>query len=604
MSHLLRLFGFARQYWGWAVIALTGMFCVSFFSALQAYLIKPLFDDLLLSGSQAASDSAGVIVWLDDRYNAYLAFAAERGWNIRVAVAVLIFLVMILKNVWMFLSRYAFAVVGLSMVQDIRRHLYNRLIGMPLKFFSTSNTGELVSRIVSDVIFIQQAMAERFGDLIQESVTLAALLALIFSINVKLAFFSLVITPLTLYPIVRFSRSLRKASHRSQEEMANMAGILTETFQGNRIVKAFTAESYEKGRFQSIAGRHLKANLKARLIQALNSPIVETLGILLALAMFVYAGHEINKGAMTVGEFTSFLAALFMMYAPIKKLNKVNLALQQAVVAADRVFLLTDMEDEFATDGSEPFPGLRETIRYENVSFFYTKEKGPALRDITLDLRKGEIVAIVGASGSGKSTLCSLLPRFYDPSEGTITIDGVDLRQFTKQSLREQIGIVTQENILFNDTVFHNIAYAMEHVTREKVKEAVQAAFALEFIEELPDGLDTVIGEGGLTLSGGQRQRLSIARAIAKDPPILILDEATSSLDSESEKLVQCALQSLLEGRTTLIIAHRLSTIKHADRIVVLEGGKIKEEGKHAELMEKNGTYAAMVRMQMFEEEQ
>ncbi|HPR65420.1 MAG TPA: ABC transporter transmembrane domain-containing protein [Thermoanaerobaculia bacterium] len=602
MKNIFRMLRFAKTYWVWAVMALMGMLLVSAFATLQAYLIKPLFDDLLLGGSQGPVDSAGIVQWLDSLYAHTITWFKGMGVSERPAVAILIFVVMIFNNFFMFLSHYSFAVVGLSMVQDIRKFLYRRLTYMPLRFFSLSSTGELVSRIISDVLFIESAMAERLGDIVQESIKLLGLLLLIVSINMKLSAFALIIAPLTLYPIIRFSRSLRKSSRRSQEEMARMAGLLTETFQGSLIVKAFNAENHENNRFLLTADRHLHANLRARLVQSISAPVIETLGIMLALGMFLYAGHEISQGRMSIGEFSSFLGAIFMMYAPIKKLNKVNLALQQASVAADRVFALTDMEDEFIADGTRPFPGVSEEITFEDVRFLYTEEKGEVLRGVTFQVKRGQVIAIVGSSGAGKSTLSLLLPRFYDATAGRIAIDGVDIQEFQKQSLRDKMGIVTQQTILFNDTVLSNIAYASPSTDPQKVREAAKAAYALEFIENLPRGFDTIIGESGVTLSGGQRQRLSIARALAKDPPILILDEATSSLDSESETLVQKALDTLMVGRTTLVIAHRLSTVKHADKIIVLDNGRVIEEGTHTELMARGGHYAGMVRMQMFEE--
>jgi subfamily B ATP-binding cassette protein MsbA len=574
------------------------MVAVSVTSMLQAYLVKPLFDDVLLGGAQAGSfvKASPLIRSLQGHYEAYLLWA-QQHWSPRVAAVLIIFVVLFLKSVALFFSTYSFGVIGFSVVMDLRNHLYRRLLHQPLAFYGRESAGGLVSRIVSDVQYVQLAVGERFGDVFQETFTLLGLIVLLFSIDFKLALLALCMGPLFIFPIVRFIRSLRKASIRSQEKMAEMTSALTQTFIGARVVKAFTAEAFVYGRFEDLGRRQLKFNLKARRIHDLNGPILETLGITFALGMFVYAGALIDSGRMTVGSFSSFLAALFMLYQPIKKISKANLSIQQAVTAGERIFAMTDLHGEEETArGTRELGAVRQGIVLEGVSFTYGDK--PVLQDVSLDIPRGRMVAVVGASGSGKTTLASLLAGFYRPTGGRITIDGVPLDEIRLDALRGGIGLVAQETLLFNDTVTANIAFGDRHPDDERVRRAARLAFAHDFIEALPQGYDTLVGDMGVLVSGGERQRIAIARALYKDPPILILDEATSSLDSNSERLVQQAIDSLLADRTALVIAHRLSTVVRAHRILVLEGGRVAEAGTHAELMARGGRYRALFDLQ------
>ncbi len=440
------------------------------------------------------------------------------------------------------------------------------------------------------------------GDLFQESITLFGLLVFIFISNTELAVLSLVVAPLIVIPVVQFGRRLRGTTHRLQERMADIATLLEETIRGVRIVKAFTMEKFEFTRFQQATQRHLNSNLKAQRIQALTSPVMELLAGACMILLFTYAHRRIEAGTLTTGQFVSFLAALAAMYAPIKKLNKVNLSVNTAISAAERVFRMLDIDNEVKEkpDAIE-VTSVGAGVRYESVSFAY--DDRPVLKNIDITVAPGEIVALVGGSGAGKSTLVNLLPRFYDVDAGRITIDGKDVREARLESLRGLMGFVTQEVVLFNDTVRNNIAYGRVDAEEAKVIAAAKAANAHEFISQLPNGYDTEIGEGGVLLSGGQRQRLAIARALFKDPPILILDEATSALDTESERLVQQALNNLMMGRTTLVIAHRLSTIRSAHKIVVLENGEIAEVGRHDELLARRGLYRKLYDLQFAEED-
>jgi subfamily B ATP-binding cassette protein MsbA len=518
----------------------------------------------------------------------------------RVLIALLI--VFIIRAVTAFFSEYAFQKVGLSTVRDLRDQLYERLIFQSHRFFSERSTGETVSRIVSDADAIQAAVSTRMGDLFQESLTLLGLIVYVFWTNPGLALICLIVAPLLIGPVIHFGVRLRGTTHRSQERMADMATLLEETIRGVRIVKAFTMEKFEIARFREATRRHLASNLKAQKIQALTSPVMELISSVCVLMLFIYAQRRIAAGTLTIGELLSFIAALAAMYQPIKKLNKVNLSVNTALSASERVFRMLDIDNEVKeTPKAVVLKAVGSGIRYENISFSYGSD--PVLKDVNLVVAPGEIVALVGGSGAGKSTLVNLLPRFYDVNAGRITVDGHDVRDVTLHSLRSLMGFVTQEVVLFNDTVRNNIAYGRADSDQNRVIEAAQAANAHEFISALPNGYDTEIGESGVLLSGGQRQRLAIARALFKDPPILILDEATSALDTESERLVQQALNNLMRGRTTLVIAHRLSTIRSADKIVVLDRGEIAEVGSHEDLLARRGVYRKLYDLQFLEEE-
>jgi ATP-binding cassette, subfamily B, bacterial MsbA len=624
MKIFRRLFGYVRPYRRWVAVALTSMMIVALSTGALIALVRPLFDDVLAREGRLAERQAdarqsavvdmvlrrdlpegerGAVVNVIDRTTARASAWWEAHEDDRWKYILgLLFVVFFVRAITMFFSEYSFQKVGLSTVRDLRNALYESIIRQSNRFFAKRTTGEMVSRIISDVEAIQSAVSVRMGDLVQESLNLVVIAGVVLFTNTELAIFTFIIAPVIAFPVAQFGRRLRRATRKSQERMADLATILEETIKGVRIVKAFAMEVFEIGRFREASARHLSINLKAQRIQALTSPSMELLAGVCMVLLFGFAAIRIRDGALTLGQFMSFLLALAAMYAPIKRLNKVNLAMNSALSAAERVFHMLDVDNEVKEKpDAMRVTGVGEGIRYEGVHFAYDDE--PVLTDVNLTVRPGEIVALVGGSGAGKTTLVNLLPRFYDVSSGRVLVDGIDVRDITLESLRGLMGFVTQEVILFNDSVRANIAYGRADIPDEAIRAAAAAANAAEFIESLPEGYDTMIGESGVRLSGGQRQRLAIARALLKNPPILILDEATSALDTESERLVQQALLKLMEGRTVLVIAHRLSTIRRADSILVLERGRVAERGTHDELLARRGLYHRLYQLQFHDDE-
>ncbi len=488
------------------------------------------------------------------------------------------------------------AFLGQSVVRDLRTDLYRSIVFQPLEFFERHPTGELISRVSADVEKVQTAASETLAEFLKQSAILMFLLVAIFVIDAKLAIMSLVLVPMVFYPSLWLGRRIRSLSRRSQSEMAGMANILFETFSGNRIVKIFTMERAEMDKFGNAAGRVFRLNLRQRMTHALSSPLMEILGIFVIVGILLYARNQIQIGQMSAGLFITFIIALIKLYDPIRRMTGINNSFQQAIGASVKLF-------EIMRSGSEPDPGSREletlsrSIAFRDVRFGYSSGE-LVLDGLSFELLCGEVLAVVGASGVGKTTLVNLIPRFYDATGGSVEIDGIDVRQFRLESLRRSTAMVTQDVILFNDTIRTNIACGNPEADEESIRQAARAALVDDFVSSLPDGYDTVIGERGLRLSGGERQRISIARAILKDAPILILDEATSSLDTESEALVQRALENLMSGRTAIVIAHRLSTVRRADRIVVLADGRVREEGNHEELLIRRGLYWKLYQLQ------
>jgi subfamily B ATP-binding cassette protein MsbA len=574
VNPFVRLLRHARPYRGRLAAALLAMLAYGAASACLAYLIKPIFDEVLPSRTGLGAVAAAIV-------GVYLV-----------------------KGLGAFSSAYLMTDVGQRVVRDIRNRLFAHILGQSAGFFARRSTGQLLSRVTNDVTQIQQAVSETIGDLLRESLALVGYASLLFYYDARLALVVMTGAPIVIYPLVRLGQRVRRTTRRSQEELEHLSHLAVEAFSGHRIVKAFGAEAQEARRFARASDRLYRTNMKVTSALSALPPLMEFLGGVGIAAALWYGSQQIAAERLTTGEFTSFIAAMFLMYGPAKKLSRVNANLQQAMAAAQRIFEMLDTHTEVRDrPGARPLPPLSRTIEFRDVSFHYDDGDGRRiLNGVSFTVQAGQVVAIVGLSGAGKTTLVNLIPRFYDVTGGAILIDGIDIRDVTLASLRAQIGMVTQETVLFDDTIAANIAYGRQSASQEEIEAAARAAHAHEFIVALPDGYRTVIGERGQRLSGGQRQRLAIARALLKNSPILILDEATSSLDAESERLVQEALATLLLDRTSFVIAHRLSTVRRADAIIVLEQGEVKEIGRHDELLARPGSaYARLYAQQMFE---
>ncbi len=510
-----------------------------------------------------------------------------------------IMVVFLTKNIFLYMKNYFMTVVQFHLITEMRNRLYKHFNALSLSYFDQKKSGELTSIIINDVANLRRALGTSFHQLLVEPINLLAFIILLFIISWKLALLSIVILPIAGLTILSIGRSIRRKSKRTAAMIAGITNIITETLSSIRVVKAFAMEGYEVQRFFKETHHYFQLILRRAKLRLLASPITETLGVMIGVLLLWVGGIEVLSGeGLTPEDFLRFILLLFAMMDPLRKLSKVNVSLQAGAASAERIFSILDTEPNIVdkTD-SVKINSFEKQIMFNNVSFKYEFDD-TVLKDISFEIEKGSVVALVGSSGAGKSTLADLIPRFYDVDKGGITIDGHDIRDLSLNSLRRLMGIVTQETILFNDTVRANIAYGQIDVNDEQVIPAAKAANALEFINELSEGFDTVIGEKGVKLSGGQRQRLAIARAIMKNPPILILDEATSALDTESDRLVHKALETLMVDRTVLVIAHRLSTVTNADKIILLDKGEIKEMGTHNELMEKKGLYSNFYNIQ------
>jgi len=570
METYRRLLAYTRPYMNKIILSLICSVLVAGSTSLAALIVEPAIDKIFMEQDQA----------------------------MLMYIPLAVLLIIGIKGLASFGQVYFIEYVGQHIIFTLRQKLFRHIQSLSLNFFAHTQTGTLVSRITNDVTLLQSAAATIIADAIRQGFSTIGLLVVVFYQHWRLALIALLILPVAIGFVAYIGRKMRQTSRKLQMQMADINNLLYEKISGIRIVKAFGAEEIEGRRFSDTIQHFLLLALDSVRLNAINSSLSEVLGGLGIAAVIWYGGYEVIHGITTPGTFMSFITALLLLYEPLKRISKYNIKIQHALAAADRVFEILDTEPDIQEmPNAAQLRPIQHSIEYRNVSFSYGEE--PVLQNIAFTAEVGNVTAFVGLSGAGKTTLLSLCPRFYEPYEGAVLIDGTDIREVTFASLREQIGIVTQDVILFNDTVANNIAYGAQQHSREEILRAAQIANADEFIRNLPDGYQTVIGERGARLSGGQRQRIAIARAILKNPPIIILDEATSSLDSESEKLVQEAIANLMKDRTTLVIAHRLSTINKANTIIVLEHGRIVERGTHRQLLEHSGIYARLYDMQM-----
>ena len=564
-----RLLALIKDNWFRLFLAMLCMLVIALATSATAFLVKPALDDIFFN----------------------------KDIKMLILIPIVVIIIYLLRGLGMFYQTYLMNYVGESVIMRLRNNLYDRIQDLPISFFHKEKTGVMMSRITNDVGVIKGMVSTAVTGALKDVFTIVGLTIVIFYRDWKMAMFAFIILPIAFIPVVQFGRRVRKVSTGCQEAMADLSSFLHETLSGNKIVKAFGMEPYEKKRFHEKGLNIFKLEMKSVIANSLSSPIMEFLGGFGIAFIIWYGGSKVISGISSPGTFFSFMAAVLMLYDPVRKLSGLNNAIQQGLAASDRVFDIIDRKSEIAEDATPvKIQSMPHCVMFNNVFFKYEEEM--VLKNINFNVKAGEILALVGMSGGGKTSLVNLIPRFYDVTKGAVLIDGIDIRKASISSLRRQIAIVTQEPILFNDTVRNNIAYGNLEASQEDIENAVKAAYAYDFIQGFPDKYDTIIGELGARLSGGEKQRICIARALLKDAPILILDEATSSLDTEAEMLVQKALENLMKGRTTFVIAHRLSTIDYADRIVVIVNGRIVEEGEKEELIALRGEFHKLYQMQ------
>jgi subfamily B ATP-binding cassette protein MsbA len=556
------------------IISFISLAIVSACTAGTAFLVKPALDNIFI----------------------------EKDETSLLFIPVILVILFALKGFFMFLQKYQMNYCGLKVLEKLRNQLYSKIICLPTSFFNESQLGMLMSRIVSDVELIRSSMPE-FIRMIRQTITMIGLIALVIYRDSYLAFWALLVLPLTGWPFIFFGKKLRKIGRKNQKQIATITTLLQETFNGLPVVKAFATEKLENQKFEDKNAGLVKIAVRGVMYNEMSSPIMELIGAVGMGLVIWYGGSQVIAGNSTPGTFFSFMTGLIMLYEPFKSINSANLSIQRALAGAERVFEILDSETiNVETQGDRIYDHHFQSLCFDKVTFAYPGTREPALKNINLTIKAGERVAIVGSSGSGKTTLAGLIPRFHDPSSGQILLNGTPLPDFTLESLRTGIGIVSQDAFLFNTSIAENISYGQVDVDPERIREAARAAYAHDFIQELSEGYNTIVGERGVKLSGGQKQRITIARAILKNPSLLILDEATSALDTESEAIVQKALDNLMQGRSSIVIAHRLSTVIGADRIVVMDKGRIVDAGTHGELLTRCGIYANLYRIQFASE--
>jgi subfamily B ATP-binding cassette protein MsbA len=600
LRRIWRLLLYVKPYALYSLASVVLMAIVGAMAAFRILLVKPIFDNVLSPDAPPGLVLVFRIPHTDYVINLQRLLPSyfHNAWTV---VAVALVGSALLKSICDYTGTYLVNRAGFGMITDLRNDLYNAVLRRSVGFFQKHTTGTLLSTLINDIEKVQFAMSSVMSDFLQQFFTLIFTAVAVVIVGGRLAWVLLLFVPVVVFSARRIGRGVRQTTRKGQDKLAEIQNILHETITGNRIVKAFGMEMWEMNRFRRAARRLFDANLRSVKVQAISSPLMDLIASV-AIALLLYLGRiSIQRQAMTAGSFITFLIAVFTLYDPVRKFAAFYNSFQQAIGASDEIFRFMDATDD-VQEKRRAFvlKGFSDQIQFDHVGFAYESEgeTKPVLHNINLTVKRGEVIALVGPSGAGKSSLVNLIPRFFDVNEGKILIDGHDLRDVTIASLREQIGKVTQETVLFNDTVRNNIAYGQPDVPIAKVEEAAQMALAHDFIQNMPEGYNTVIGEKGLRLSGGERQRLAIARAILKNAPILILDEATSALDMESELYVQAALANLMRDRTVFVIAHRLSTVRRATRIAVIEGGQITEIGTHEELMQHSGTYQRLYNMQ------
>lgn len=592
MRQYLRLLKFLKPYLGLFSLATICMVFSAIFDGVSLTMIIPFCDKVFTNKK----------IIIPAKLPAFITSFVDKINNLSPEVLLSYMIVgmislFIMKGLIGYWQGYLMSDIGQNVVKDIRSKLYAKLQNLSLDYYTHKRGGEMISRITNDVRLVENAVAYGSTDLVYQTALVIIFMSLTFFLNLKLAVVCIFLVPLISFPIVKVGKVLRKLSKRSQEKMADINSLLYETIIGTRIVKAFNMENYEIDKFNRVNYDYYKISMKSIKRLLFLSPLTELLGVLAACFILFWGGKDIISGKISFGVFGVSMGALLSLIRPFKKLSQVNSINQQAVAASERIYEVLDTNPTVVERaGAKELAGFKDSVIFDHVWFNYADQE--ILKDINLEVNRGQMLAIVGPSGTGKTTMVDLIPRFYDPKKGRVLIDGVDIRDVTLKSLRQQIGIVTQETILFNDSIRGNISYGSTQATQKEIEEAAAKAHAHEFIKHLPQGYETVIGDRGMKLSGGERQRIAIARALLKNPPILILDEATSQLDSEAERIVQEALDRLMHGRTVFVIAHRLSTVRNAHRIVVLDRGAIVEQGSHSELVVRNGLYKRLYEMQ------